>query len=89
MSMTLVEALQQVPLEGGRTYRCRVHNWWVELHVRDAPPDESSSLVGEDDIRLDDWIELPKKPPAGIWPSRLIEPPLPDIPEIPTEDDGQ
>jgi len=88
MSLSLAEALRQVDLEAGRVYRCHVKDKWVELRV--VGPEESSPLstYHESDVMLDPWIEFPH-PKSGIRlrakPGTL---PLPDVPEIPTDDDN-
>lgn len=33
MGISVAEALQAVELENGRTYRCQVKDYWVELRV--------------------------------------------------------
>ena len=84
--MTLVEALQQVKLESGRTYGCQVNDRWVEVRVLDEPPPPPPMDISQNDIMLDAWTELPRPPVERIWPSRLIEPPLPDPPFIDTDE---
>ena len=87
MSLSLVEALSQVDLESGRTYCCQVNGRMIEVHVReDIPPELLPAPLEESDIMLDAWVELP--PPTGGKrvrgkPGKL---PLPDVPEILTED---
>ena len=73
MSATLSEALQDVELEAGRTYRFEVKGRWVELRV----------LAEEAEPRLDPWVEFP--PPAAQFrlrakPGKLSPPDPPDIP---------
>ena len=86
MSISLQEALKQVELRAGETYRCQVNGFQVEVRVtaEDAEPD---SLIPESDIMLEPWVELPL-PPGGIIvkakPGKL---PPPDIPEIPSQDE--
>ncbi len=76
MSIPLATALAQVELESGKTYSCQVRELWVEVRVLDC---ESGML--------DAWVELP--PPTGgkSVTSHLGPPPLPDIPEIPSDAD--
>jgi hypothetical protein len=89
MSLSLVEALSQVDLEPGRTYRCRVKDRMIELRVREAiPPELLPAPLSESEITimLDPWVEFPR--PAGGKrvrgkPGKL---PLPDVPEIPQEE---
>jgi hypothetical protein len=87
MSMTLVEALQKVDLEAGRTYHCQVNDRWIEVRVLAEAPELPGIDIPENDIMLDAWTELPRPPIAGIWHSRLVEPPLPDVPSIPSDED--
>jgi hypothetical protein len=90
MGLSLVEALSLVDLEPGRTYHCRVKDRMVELRVREAiPPELLPAPLNESDIMimLDPWVEFP--PPAGgkrvrAKPGKL---PLPDVPEIPKDDE--
>jgi hypothetical protein len=89
MSLSLIEALSQVDLEPGQTYRCRVKGRIVELHVREAiPPELLPAPLVESDIMLDAWVELPQ-PTGGRRvrgkPGKL---PLPDAPEIPTDEEN-
>ena len=82
----LVEALRQVELPPGRTYRCRVDDRLIELRVESIPPELAPTPLVEEDIRLEPWVELPE--PAGgiVGVSQLGKPDWPDIPEIPQED---
>lgn len=89
MGLSLVEALSQVDLEPGRTYRCRVKGRMIELHVQEAIPLELlPAPLAESDIMLDAWVELPQ-PTGGKRvrgkPGKL---PLPDVPEIPKDDEN-
>jgi hypothetical protein len=90
MSLSLVEALSQVDLEAGRTYRCRVKDRMIELRVQEiVPPDLMATQLEESAIRvmLDPWVELPQ-PSGGKRvrgkPGKL---PLPDVPEIPKDEE--
>jgi hypothetical protein len=86
MSPSLVEALGQADLEAGRTYRFHINDKWVELRVLD--PSEAALVPHniESDTMLDPWVEFPR-PTSGVRlrvrPGSL---PLPDVPEIPTDD---
>ena len=88
MSMTLVEALQQVNLESGRTYRCQVNDRWVEVRVLDEPPPAPSMDIPESDIMLDAWTDLPRPPMVGTSISQLIEPPLPPPLDLSADQDN-
>ncbi len=89
MTIPLVEALQQVELEPGRTYHCQVRGHWVELHVLGPNTESEAPSIPESDIMLDPWIELP--PPTGgirvrAKPGKL---PPPDPPNIPVDEEGE
>jgi hypothetical protein len=87
MSMTLVEALGQVDLEEGRVYRCHVKGHWVELRV--LTPDEVRPVArfDESDVMLDAWVELPRPRSKFTVRARRGTLPLPDVPEIPADED--
>jgi hypothetical protein len=89
MSLSLAEALGQVEFEPGRVYRCHVNGNWIELRVlepQEPPPVPSSPFDGSD-IMLDPWVELPQ-PTSGIrLRTRSGSVPLPDVPEIPIDDE--
>lgn len=57
--MTLSEALEQVELEPGKTYRCSVRGMMVELQVR------ADELRPCDLVPSDDWVELPGPKPIA------------------------
>lgn len=88
MSITLTEALGQVDLEPGRTYRCRVNGRTIEVRVvEEIPSALMPAPLDESDIMLDPWFVLP--PPTGgvivrATPGKL---PPPDLLEIPAEDE--
>ena len=87
MATSLAEALHDVELESGRTYRCKVKELWVELRVLGALAEPATTRIPESDVRLDAWVELPA-PPGGVVVSPQLGPPdLPDIPNIPLEND--
>lgn len=86
MSLSLVEALEQ--MEPGKTYRCRFKGKVIELRMVDTiRPEFLPAPLVESDIMLDAWVELPH-PASGTRvrckPGKL---PLPDVPEIPTDDE--
>jgi hypothetical protein len=87
MSIPLAEALQQVDLEVGRTYRCRVKGHWVEVRVLLDRQSAEAPTVPESDIMLDPWVELPG-PTGGkrvaCKPGKL---PPPDRPIIPDDEE--
>ena len=87
MNSPLVEALAPLNLEPGRTYRCQVNGRRIEVRVLEEAPDEMlpAPLV-ESDIMLDPWVELPEPEARFYVATTLGEVPLPDPPDIPTED---
>jgi hypothetical protein len=90
MSIPLVEALEQVDLEVGRTYRYHVKGRVVELRVLEAgSPAMAPARIDESDIMLEPWVELPTPRPVGTVQARLAPPPPPDIPDIPVEDESE
>ncbi len=89
MSVPLAEALEQVDLEAGRTYQCRVKGRVVLVHVLHVmPPEMLPAAPTENDVMLDPWTELPM--PAGEIRLRSRPGPLPpsDLPEIPKDEDS-
>jgi hypothetical protein len=90
MSIPLVEALQAVDLEAGKTYRCQVKGHWVEVRVLPTvPPELLPAPLDEADIMLDPWVELPRPQGSFRVQSKLGKPPLPDVPFIPADEDDQ
>ena len=86
MSTSLIEALEQVDLRPGNTYRCRVKGRWVEVRVLDSAPAKLAKPFSETDVLHEPWVELP----APISTIRCPAKPngyLPfDLPSIPAED---
>ena len=90
MNNPLVEALAQMNLEPGRTYRYEVNGRHVVVRMlEDIPADMLPTPMVESDVMLDAWVELPG--PAGgiVTTSRLGEPDLPDPPVIPKDEDEE
>ena len=82
--MTLAEALEQVDLEPGKTYRCRVRGVTVELKVCpelkprssvQASPASEPWELRDCDLKPDDaWVELPPlKPIARLRPTHKAD----------------
>ena len=89
MTIPLVQALEQMNLEPGKTYQYPVKGQVVEVRVLDKiPPEMLPAPLVESDVMLDAWAELPEPSEGFITRSRLGEPDLPDPPEIPPEDEG-
>lgn len=88
MSLSLVEALSQVDLEPGRTYRCQVKGRMVELRVHEAiPPELLPAPLDESDIMLDAWVEFPQPTGGKRVRGKPGTLPRPDVPEIPTDEE--
>jgi len=85
MSISLAEALQQVKLEAGKTYRCKTPELLIEVRVQRRPTEPSA--LPEADIMLDAWVDLPHPPAVGAGRSKLVQPPPPTVPDIPAEDE--
>ncbi len=88
MSMSLEEALSQVELENGKTYRCNVKGQRVVMKVVDhLPPSGPPVEIDESDLMMEAWTALPMPKTSGIpvivqWGKM----PPPDVPEIPQEE---
>ncbi|MFM9965612.1 MAG: hypothetical protein ACKV2Q_30875 [Planctomycetaceae bacterium] len=94
MSISLVDALEDVELEAGRTYCCEVRGRQVELRVLSVPPATRSVAsvstetggLRDEDIRLDPWCEFPLPTPLSrVIPRSVASLPF-DIPEIPSDE---
>ncbi|HEV3083911.1 MAG TPA: hypothetical protein VGY66_29280 [Gemmataceae bacterium] len=85
MTISLTDALAQVELEPGKTYRCQVKGRWVELRVLEASPAGVAKPFSQVDVMLDPWAELPG-PTVAVSRQAKIGKPLPfDIPDIPED----
>jgi hypothetical protein len=87
MGLTLTEALAQVDLEAGRTYRCQVNGRWVEVRVLESAKVLPSCRYDESDVMLDPWVEFPLPAATMVVRAKLGVMPLPDAPEIPADED--
>lgn len=86
MTTALELALEAMPLATGQTYRCHVRGHLVEVRV--LPP-EKGSMLAADDVRLDAWVELPPPKSQASRKARPATWPLPDVPWIPVEMEGE
>lgn len=85
MSMPLAEALEQVDLDVGGTYCCRVKGRWVEVRVLQGEPAGLAKSFKESDVLLDPWFELPGIGAVKHCPARSgIDLPF-DVPNIPSD----
>ena len=87
MSVSLTEALAQVDLEAGRTYRCQVHGHWVEVRVLESVRLLPSCRYDESDEMLDPWVEFPLPRATRSVEGSYGPVPLPDVPKIPRDED--
>lgn len=89
MSISLAEALRDVDLQPGRTYRCEVRGRAVEVRVI-APLSVGEgilSAIPESDVMLEPWLELPEPVFRVRGVSRQGTPLLPDVPIIPRDEE--
>lgn len=82
MSVTLHDALQEVDLQVGQTYRVEVKGRWVELRVLADRP----SLPKAGGPTLAPWIEFPPPVPQFRLRAKTGRLALPDPPDLPAED---
>jgi hypothetical protein len=87
MATTLAEALDNIELESGRTYRCRTKKFWVELRVLGPVVEPEAEGIPESEIRLDAWTELPAPSGGSLVHTQWGPPDPPDIPDLPSEED--
>lgn len=89
MSISLVDALEDVQLEAGQTYRCEVRGHQVELRVlaeRAGDRRDESTALPESDVMLDAWCELPRPPVIRRVVAKRVDQLPFDIPHIPPEE---
>ena len=77
MSVSLAEALRDVELTTGETYRCEVGGRTVELRVLSDEPEQAGPM-------LEPWTEFPPPAPQFRIPARLGTLPV-DVPQIPQD----
>jgi hypothetical protein len=88
MSMSLEEALSQVELETGKTYRCKVKGQMVVVKVVDSlPPSTPPVEIDESDLMMEAWTSLPLPPPRFRVIAKPGKLPPPDRPDIPLDED--
>ena len=85
MSLSLEDALQQVDLEAGRTYQCRVGKLHVQVRVEENVPNLLPAPLDESDIMLDPWTDFPSPPGGTLLKVTRVVQLLPDVPEIPVD----
>jgi hypothetical protein len=86
MSVSIAEALGQVDLEAGRTYRCQVNGHWVLVRVLGPTEVGPDSVLDESDVMLDPWVEFPASTSGFVVRATFGSVPLPDPPEIPADE---
>ena len=90
MSTLLGEALEQLDLEPGRSYRTAVNGYEVEVRVLGKVAEKSSeeeAPPSADGRMLDPWFAIPNPPTAMTVIAGAGEPPAFDRPDIPPEDE--
>ena len=85
MSTSLATALQEVELEAGRVYRCRVGRLHVEVRVEETTSDLLPTPLEASDVMLDPWTDLPTPQPVAVLTATAGPPVLPDLPELPVD----
>ena len=86
MSISLAEALQQVQLEAGKTYRYETAEHLIEVRVRKRAPEPQA--IPEPDVMLEPWVALPHPSAVAGGCSKLAEPLPPVVPDIPAEEES-
>jgi hypothetical protein len=82
MAIALADALQEVNLEVGRVYQCRVGALFVEVRVEARGFAPLPAPIELSDVMLDPWTDLPAPPPQHILEAMPATPVLPDAPLI-------
>lgn len=90
MSTLLIEALGQLNLKPGQTYRTTVNGHEVEVRMLDTPcpeepPEERSQF--DDLVMMNLWLDIPPSPEARTIKAHRGTLPAPDPPIIPPEDE--
>lgn len=88
MSDALADVFRKLNLEPG-TYHVHVNGYDVEIQVvkRKAGEPVVAARYDETDEMLDPWVDLPRPKPIGAIMAYPAPARLPDIPEIPSEDE--
>jgi hypothetical protein len=82
MHISLSDALQQVNLEIGHVYECRVGGLFVKVIVGDKYIGPLPAPMVESDVMLDPWTDLPGPSPVRIVKATPAKPLLPDAPIV-------
>ena len=85
MAIALADALQEVNLEIGRVYQCRVGPLFVEVRVEAGGFGLLPLPIEPSDVMLDPWTDLPAPLPQQIVEAIPAPPVLPDAPLIPSD----
>jgi hypothetical protein len=85
MSLSLVDALQQVDLEAGRIYQCRVGQLRIQVRVEEIACELLPAPLEPADVMLDPWTDLPAPQAVAFMDVALVAPVLPDAPLIPSD----
>ena len=89
MTIPLADALQQVNLESGHIYQCRVGSLFVEVRVEAHDFGPLPTPINPSDVMLDPWTDLPSPPPQRTLEALPAVAVLPDAPLIPSDGDQQ
>jgi hypothetical protein len=81
MSLSLAEALEQVDLQPGRTYRASVKRWTVEVRVLGDGPTPTLA----EQVMLQPWTWFPDAPGGKIVQATPGPITLPDMPLLPPD----
>src|SRR5262249_2817426 len=82
-----VKGPQMGDLRERQGFRCEVNGLLVELRVLGEVESEGSSILEYDSV-LDAWVVLPKPTAVAFAQSRLREPKLPALPDIPNDEES-
>ena len=82
MTIALADALQEVKLEAGRIYQCRVGALFVEVRVEARGFGPLPTPIEVSDVMLDPWTDLPAPPPQRLLEAMPAAPVRPDAPLI-------
>ncbi|HQU41284.1 MAG TPA: hypothetical protein PK867_00670 [Pirellulales bacterium] len=85
MTVPLAKALEQVDLDAGNIYRCRVKGQWVEVRVFATEPPGLAKPFVASEVMIDPWVELPGVSFLRRCPARRGLDFSFDVPSAPTD----
>lgn len=91
MSALLSQALGQLNLQPGQTYRTTVNGREFEVRALEQPRQEESGVASQFETMtmLEPWFEMPEPIAAYTVPALPGVLPLPDAPVIPAEQEAE